>query len=82
MTEPADQLRHDNAPAYSTALVEAVLGKHHIAQVCQTPYCPDLPPCDFWLFPKLKSPLKERRFLKATVTQYTNSVKAVSLPTD
>ena len=35
-----------------------------------------------WLFPKLKSPLKCRRFVNATVTQYTNSVNGVSLPTD
>ena len=26
------------------------------------PYSPDLVPCDFWLFPKLKSPLKGKRF--------------------
>ena len=26
------------------------------------PYSPDLAPYDFWLFPKLKSPLKEKRF--------------------
>ena len=26
------------------------------------PYGPDLVPCDFWLFPKLKSPLKGKRF--------------------
>ena len=25
-------------------------------------YSPDLAPCDFWLFPKLKSPLKRKRF--------------------
>ena len=28
----------------------------------QLPYSPDLVPCDFWLFPKLKSPLKGKRF--------------------
>ena len=28
----------------------------------QSPYCPDLAPCDFWLFPKLKLPLKGKRF--------------------
>jgi hypothetical protein len=27
-----------------------------------TLYIPDLVPCDIWLFPKLKSPLKGRRF--------------------
>jgi hypothetical protein len=47
-----------------------------------TPYSQDLFPCDFWLFPKLNSPLKERRFVNATVTQYTSSVNGVSLPTD
>ena len=43
---------------------------------------PDLAPCDFWLFPKLKSPLRGTRFVNATVTQYTSSVNGVSLPTD
>ena len=47
-----------------------------------SPYSPDLALCDFWLFPKLKSPLKVRRFVIATVTQYTSSVNGVSLPTD
>ena len=27
-----------------------------------TPYSPDLAPCDFWFFPKLKSPLKGKKF--------------------
>jgi hypothetical protein len=53
-----------------------------ISQVCQPHYSPDLAPCDFWLFPKLKSPLKGMRFVNATVTQYTSSVNGVSLPTD
>ena len=37
------------------------LEKHQIAQVTQPPYSPDLVPCDFWLFPKLKSLLKGKR---------------------
>ena len=36
--------------------------KHQITQVTQTPYSPDLVPCDFWLFLKLKSPLKGQKF--------------------
>jgi hypothetical protein len=58
------------------------LAKHHITQVCQLPYSPDLPPCDLWIFPKLKSPLKERRFVNAMVAQYTSLVNGISLPTD
>ena len=38
------------------------LAKHQIAQVTQPPHNPDLVPCDFWLFPKIKSPLKWKRF--------------------
>ena len=83
MTERADQLHHDNPPAHSTALVQGFfLAKHHINQVCQLPYSPDLAPCDFWLFPKLKSSLIEGRFVNATVTQNSSSVNGVSLPTD
>jgi len=57
------------------------LEKHHITQVCQPPYSPDLAPCDFRLFPKVKLPFKGRRFVNAKVTQYTCSVKGISLPT-
>ena len=34
---------------------------YQINQVTQPPYSPDLVPCDFWLFPKLKSPLKGKK---------------------
>jgi len=58
------------------------LGKSSHHPGLSTTYSPDLAPCDFWLFPKLKSPLKRRRFVNVTVTQYTSSVSGVSLPTD
>jgi len=35
-----------------------------------------------WLFPKVKSSLKGRRFVTVTVTHYTSSVNGVSLLTD
>jgi hypothetical protein len=81
MTKQADQLHHDNAPAHSTALMEAFSVKHLIAQQSQPPYSPDLAPCDFRLFPKLKSPL-EVRVVNVMVKQYTSSVNGISLPTD
>jgi len=40
------------------------LAKNGIPVVRQAPYCPDMAPCDFWLFPKLKRPLKGSRFEK------------------
>jgi transposase len=56
------QLHHDNAPAHSSHLIQSFLAKHGIPVVRQAPYSPDMAPCDFWLFPKLKRPLKGSRF--------------------
>ena len=59
---PGDwQLREDNVPAHAH-LAQNFLAKHQITQVTQLLYSPDLMPCDFWLFPKLKSSLKGKRF--------------------
>ena len=57
------QLHHDNAPVHASRLVQRFLVKHQITQVTQPPYSPDLVSCNFWLFPKLKSPLKGKKFL-------------------
>jgi hypothetical protein len=60
ITERADQLRQNNAPAHFTALVLTFFSaKHHITQVWKPPYNTNLAPCDLWLFPRQKSPLKE-----------------------
>ena len=77
-----DWASRDNAPAHSTVIVRAFLANLHIAHVCQPPYSADFAPCDFWVFPKLKSLLKRRKFVNPTVTRYTSSVNGVSLPTD
>ena len=42
--------------------MQGFLAKHQITQVTQPPYSPDLAPCDFWLYLKLRSPLKGKRF--------------------
>jgi len=55
-------LHHDNAPAHSSHLIQGFLAKHNIPLIRQAPYSPDMAPCDFWLFPKLKMPLKGTRF--------------------
>jgi hypothetical protein len=41
--------------------MQGFLAKHCIIKVRQPPYSPDLAPCDFWLFPKLKLLLKGGR---------------------
>jgi hypothetical protein len=56
------QLHHDNALAHSSHLIQSFLAKHGIPVVHQAPYSPNMAPRDFWLFPKLKRPLKGSRF--------------------
>jgi hypothetical protein len=38
------------------------LTKKSILKLDHPPYSPDLAPCNFWLFPKLKTALKGHRF--------------------
>ena len=58
-------------------LCRLFLAKHCITQVCQPPYSPYLAPCNFWLFPKLKSPLKWR-FVNAAVTVHKLSQRCLT----
>ena len=44
----------DNAPVHNSILVTDYLTKMGIRTVPQRPFSPDLAPCDFWLFPKLR----------------------------
>ena len=55
-------LRHDNAPCHMAISVIEFLAKKGIPVVPRPPYFPDLSPCDFFLFPKLKLYLKGRHF--------------------
>jgi histone-lysine N-methyltransferase SETMAR len=55
-------LHHDNAPSHTSLLVAQYLTKHNVTTIPHPPYSPDLAPCDFFLFPKLKSTMKGRRF--------------------
>ena len=73
------KLHQDNAPAHSSQLVQTFLAKHGIPVVRQAPYSPDMAPCDFWLFSKLKMPLKGTRFesREDIMTNTTAELKAI-----
>jgi len=72
-------LHHDNAPAHNALSVKRYLAKNNIPVMEHPPYSPDLAPCDFFLFPKIKSALKGTRFesvdtVKAKAMQLLNSI--------
>ncbi|UYV85110.1 hypothetical protein LAZ67_X004608 [Cordylochernes scorpioides] len=55
-------LHHDNAPAHTALKISKFLQGHSTSVFPQPPYSPDLAPCDFFLFGKLKKKLKDRKF--------------------
>ena len=56
------KLLHDNAPAHKFATVQEYLREFGLDVLDHPPYSPDLSPCDFWLFPRLKEMLAGHRF--------------------
>jgi hypothetical protein len=54
-------LHHDNDLAHDALAVREFLAKKLIMKLDHPPYSPDLARCDFWLFPKLKTALKDHR---------------------
>ena len=55
-------LHHDNASRHNALSIRQFLAEKNIAVLEQPPYSPDLAPCDFFLFPKLKGIIKGIHF--------------------
>jgi len=55
-------LHHDNATAHTALSIREFMAKKNIPVLPQPPYSPDLAPCGFYLFPKLKLKLKGHHF--------------------
>ena len=67
-------LHHDNAPAHRALGIREFLAKNNIAVQEQPPHSPDLAPCDFFSFPKVKEVIKGTSFqeseaIKTAVTR-------------
>ena len=56
---------HDNASAHKTRAVTQYLSENRISILPHPAYSPDLAPCDFWLFPKLKELLAGNKYARA-----------------
>ena len=55
-------LHHNDAPAHTALSIREFLAKKNIPVLPHPPYSPNLAPCDFYLFSKLKSKLKGHHF--------------------
>jgi histone-lysine N-methyltransferase SETMAR len=56
------QLHHDNTLPHTSVLTQQFLVKYKMAVIPHPPYSPDLAPCDFFIFQKMKLKVKGRRF--------------------
>ena len=73
-------LHHDNTPAHNALGIREFLAQNNISVLEQPPHSPDLAPCDFFLFPKLKEVTKGTRFQdsEANKTVVTRELRAIS----
>ena len=83
-------LHQDNAPGHNALSVEQLLANKNIIVLEHPPYSPDLAPCDFCLFPKIKSVLKGTHFVSVedvkaktveTLTAIQNMTGGIALNT-
>jgi len=73
-------LHHDNAPAHNALSVRQFLAEKNITVLEQPPYSPDLAPCDFFLFPKLKGVIKGTRFADVDAIKRAVTVELRRIP--
>lgn len=57
-------LLHDNASCHKARATTSYLEEQQVQVLPHPAYSPDLAPCDFWLFPTIKSRLAGRKFLR------------------
>ena len=74
-------IHQDNVPVYNSIFVKDYLTKMGINTVRQSPFSPELPPCDFGLFPKLRGcHFKTAEEMKEAVTKVIDTLTQEDSP--
>ena len=77
--DPEDwSLLLDNVPGHTSLIVRQFLARNRVSVLNHSPYLPDLAPCDFSLFPKLK--LKGRFFDDIPIIQSASTQALEAIP--
>ena len=61
-TEIRSHLLHDNASSHKCEVVKSFLASEKVKVLNHPPYSPDLSPCEFFLFPRLKKMLSGNKY--------------------
>ena len=71
----------DNAPVHNSIPVTEYLTKMGIKTVTHPSYSPDVGPCDFWLFPKLRGGRYETiEEMKEAMTKFIDTLTQEDFP--
>jgi len=73
-------LLNDNARPHTALSVSRFLTKHNVTVLPHPPYSPHLPPCDFFLFPRMKKRLKGRRHENIEAIQAAATMELTGIP--
>jgi histone-lysine N-methyltransferase SETMAR len=73
-------LHYNSVPCHAALSVREFLAKHSIPVVPYLPYSPDLAPCNFFLFPRLKSTLKGKQFQDVTEIELNMTRQLQAIP--
>ena len=73
-------LHHDNASSHTARQTNEFLKVNNVDLMSHPAYSPDLAPCDFYLFPKIKNQLRGQRFSspEEAVKEYENCLGGVA----
>ncbi len=75
--EKSFQIYHDNASPHTSFETQRKITKWGLRQLPHPPNSPDIAPCDFGFFPKLKAELRGKRF--DTITDLQTEVRRILL---
>ena len=73
-------LHHDNAPSHNANVIREHLAKNERNTIQQPPNLPDLTPCDFILFGRLKKPLRGTRYMTRDEVVETSNMALMAIP--
>ncbi|UYV82647.1 hypothetical protein LAZ67_22000367 [Cordylochernes scorpioides] len=76
------KLYHDNAPSHTAFIITNFLARSNTPVIPHPPYSPDLAPCDFFLFPRLKREMKGKHWETVENIQHHVTTFLRSIPVE
>ncbi|UYV62070.1 RNGTT [Cordylochernes scorpioides] len=76
------KLHHDNATSHTAFIITNFLARSNTPVIPHLPYSPDLAPCDFFLFPKLKREMKGKHWETVENIQHHVTTFLRSIPVE